>query len=383
MTRAHDVIPRESAEGGRPRNPAASRGPWQIPRCARNDRCTRLALVSLVLVFLGGCRQQVPTESDSVSDTVERGPLNFTVEVTPKQVWIGDPVVIELHVETPDDYLVQLPGEEELGELQVGEVDSPDPRPGVEGGLLWQRTFTIESLVSGVVEVPPLVVKYARKPTQADTEPVFEHQLETDPLEIEVRSALTTRDSVLEPRDITGALLPPKKPLSPWAWATIIGATIIVAASLVLLVVWLQRLARRPAPPIPPEVWALRALGELETARLIDSGRAKEFYYRLSEIVRVYIERQFGLAAPEMTTEEFLGTLARNRGALPCDADRLREFLQACDLVKYAAFSPRAQDAEQALSTARAFVDATAAARQAEQGTAASETEARQGEQAA
>jgi hypothetical protein len=146
--------------------------------------------------------------------------------------------------------------------------------------------------------------------------------------------------------------------------AAIVGGVVAGIAAIIAMILWLERRARRPAPPILPEVWALRALAELETANLVETGQAKVFYYRLSEIVRVYIERKFGLAAPEMTTEEFLNTLARNRGALPFDADRLREFLQACDLVKYAAFTPAGSDAEQALGTARAFIDATAAAAQ-------------------
>ena len=82
--------------------------------------------------------------------------------------------------------------------------------------------------------------------------------------------------------------------------------------------------------------------------------------------MRGYIERKFALAAPEMTTEEFLLTLARDRGALPYDSGRLRDFLEVCDLVKYAAVRPARDDAEQVLGTARAFVHATAAAGLAE-----------------
>jgi hypothetical protein len=93
----------------------------------------------------------------------------------------------------------------------------------------------------------------------------------------------------------------------------------------------------------------------------VDRGRAREYYYRLTEIVRQYIERKFGIAAPEMTTEEFLNMLARDHGALPCQPDPLRYFLEACDYVKYAALQPRRDDAEGALATARSFVHATAA----------------------
>jgi hypothetical protein len=322
------------------------------------------ALCAVAMVVLSGCRKEVPSEPDLFSASAERGPFKFTVEVSPKQVWIGDPVTVTLRVETPDEHLVQFPSEDALGELNILNTETTDPRPGVEGGLVWQQTITAESNISGVVEIPALTIKYARKPTEPGIEPAFEHELATEPLEIEVRSALTSQDSVFQPRDITGTLMPPRKPLSPGAWAAIIGGLILAAALIALLIVWLRRLARRPAPPVLPEVWALRELSLLEAASQLESWQPREFYYRLSEIVRIYIERKFNLAAPEMTTEEFLAALARERGAVPYDAYKLSEFLEACDLVKYAALQVRSEDGQQALGIARAFVDATAAAEQ-------------------
>ena len=118
----------------------------------------------------------------------------------------------------------------------------------------------------------------------------------------------------------------------------------------------------RPAPPVPADVWALRALSALADAGWLERYGYKEYYYRLTEIVRAYVERQFGLAAPEMTTEEFLNELSRARGSVPYDASKLRGFLEACDIVKYAAFAPTSEDADGALATARSFVRSTAAA---------------------
>jgi hypothetical protein len=248
-----------------------------------------------------------------------------------------------------------------LGELEVRAADSPDPRPGPEGGLDWWRTFTVESFTSGTLEIPALVAKYARKAEAAEEEPAFENELVTGTLEVEVQSALTTQDSPTQPRDITGTLLPERT-----AWETargwvIAGAVVIVTAVAAVAIWLLWRRRRREAPPVAAEIWALQMLGRLRVEE-VGAGRAREFYYELSEIVRAYIEKKFALAAPEMTTEEFLTALARDRAALPYDAERLRVFLEACDIVKYAAFKPRREDAEQALGTARAFVSQTAAA---------------------
>ncbi|MBN2446132.1 MAG: hypothetical protein JXO22_05380, partial [Phycisphaerae bacterium] len=88
-----------------------------------------------------------------------------------------------------------------------------------------------------------------------------------------------------------------------------------------------------------------------------------EYYFRLSEIVRAYIEARFLIAAPDMTTEEFLSTLARGDAILPGEhVGRLRPFMEACDYVKYAALTPDVDAAVQALGTARNFVQTTAGA---------------------
>jgi hypothetical protein len=320
-----------------------------------------LALLGCLLL-LNGCSSESGGEGNSVTAVAERGPVRMTAEAAPRQVLIGDSITVSLRVETPPDNIVAFPAETELASEFFRKVEAAEPRPGAEGGLVWQCTLTADALESGLLQIPPVSIKYARQPTEPDAEPRFDRELAVGPLEIEVLSALTAQDDVLNPRDITGVLAPPRKPLPAWAWVLIIVGGLLGIALFALLIRWIERRARRPAPPIAPEVWALRVLAELEAAGLIEHGQAREYYYRLSETVRVYIERQFGLMAPEMTTEEFLVALARDRGAVPYDADRLRGFLESCDLVKYAALVPGTEEAAQAIGMARGFIDATAAA---------------------
>jgi hypothetical protein len=336
----------------------------------------------------------LPPPPPSVSDSVERGPLKLTVEARPKEAWFGDPVTIELRFTAPQEFVVRFPtAAEALSGIPLRDERRADPRPAAEGGLEWRQTFVVEPAASGVLDIPAIAVRYARKPGDGK-EPAFDSELTAGPLKIDVRSALTTQDSVSAPRDITGTLVPPR-PSDVWRWAALAGAASAALLLALLGTRWLMRRLRRPPPPVLPEVWALRALGEL-SPEWVGSGRAREYYYRLSEIVRGYIERKFAVAAPEMTTEEFLLKLGadverwarptaaatergrRRRGSrvpaatqvalgealhpvLRGHAPQLREFMEACDVVKYAAWSPRREDAERALGTARNFVDMTAA----------------------
>ncbi|MFH1745508.1 MAG: hypothetical protein ABIG44_00525 [Planctomycetota bacterium] len=323
---------------------------------------------------LGGCRPEAEPESNVVSDLAERGPLRFEVTVQPKEVLLGDPIEMSLRMHAPEDYVVLLPEADELGELEVRASATSDPLPTADGGLDWRRTYTVDSYSSGTLEIPPLVAKYARRPEEPDGEPEFDSELVTGTLKVEVRSALTSQDSMTTPRDITGTLSP-QRPMRVWPWAVVVAIVAGVVCAGILLLRWSRRRHTRALPPMLPEVWALRMLGLL-LPQQVESGQAREFYYSLSEVVRAYIEKKFTLAAPEMTTEEFLALLARDRAALPYDADRLRDFMEACDIVKYAAYAPRREDAEGALQTARAFVNATAAAveRSRAEATQASET---------
>ena len=83
------------------------------------------------------------------------------------------------------------------------------------------------------------------------------------------------------------------------------------------------------------------------------------FYVEVSSIVRRYIDRQFGLHAPEQTSEEFL-SLAEISRAFDSDNQRtLERFLQACDAVKFAKAKSAPEDTHYIIETARGFVRAT------------------------
>ena len=98
---------------------------------------------------------------------------------------------------------------------------------------------------------------------------------------------------------------------------------------------------------------------ELIADDLLARDRTQEFFYRISGIVRGYIERRFGLSAEEMTTEEFLAAASSDARFPGHHTAALDPFLRACDLVKYAKHQPRPADAGDALRAAQGFVEET------------------------
>jgi hypothetical protein len=150
-------------------------------------------------------------------------------------------------------------------------------------------------------------------------------------------------------RDIRG----PKGMLPSW----LIPALLAGAALLILggYAAWRRHRRRgRPRVLLPFEV-ALQRLEEIR--RLLDPASAREFSIAVSDIVRQYIEVQFMVTATHRTTEEFLRDLLEtSNAALAAHRSLLGEFLNQCDLAKFAGVSLSRQILESLHRSARSFV---------------------------
>lgn len=108
-------------------------------------------------------------------------------------------------------------------------------------------------------------------------------------------------------------------------------------------------------PEPPPEMTALQALEQIADVRRLDG---KTFYFRLSAILRQYVFGRFTVAAPEMTTEEFIPCIDR----LNMDkslAQRLKGLCRAMDPVKFGSQPAVEKQMETDLMFAREFVKKT------------------------
>jgi hypothetical protein len=153
-------------------------------------------------------------------------------------------------------------------------------------------------------------------------------------------------------RDIRG----PKLILAEWVLpAALVAGVLLVGGSYAL---WRRRRRRHAHVLLPYEL----ALQRLEGIRvLMQPANAPEFTTAVSGIVRGYIEQRFKVTATRRTTEEFLRDLFESSNAsLARYRVLLGEFLNQCDLVKFAAMSLTLPDMETLHQSARAFVLATA-----------------------
>lgn len=155
------------------------------------------------------------------------------------------------------------------------------------------------------------------------------------------------------------------KPLIPLDNAASLLVYLLAAVAALLLAGGLAyALKRRRKPrasaapaPVPPEKAALDQLAVLAAADNVD-GRT--FYFRLSFILRTYLEARYGINAVEMTTEELVTGIA----PLPLPGEMiapLETLLKEADPVKFAGAPAVRRRMESDLAFARRFVEKTAA----------------------
>lgn len=138
---------------------------------------------------------------------------------------------------------------------------------------------------------------------------------------------------------------------------------ILILAAIVLFVWGLLRYRKQgsllpPKPEPTPYEKAVRSLKELKAGNLWEKGLEKEYYTRLTEILRQYLAGRFGINAMEMTSRQILQHLRSNE-SISSQSPKVRQILDMADFVKFAKVRPLPADNVKALENAVAFVEET------------------------
>jgi len=333
-----------------------------------------LAMLAALLFVFSGCRQNGAGQGDAsgsasvedparpVEQKIERGPLQVRLSLDRSRLDITETAVLRLEAEAPEDYAVELPKfDEGTGQFMKPDVRFETPRLTERNTMLYAREYVLEPMIAAEHVIQPMAFQFTAK-AAAPGEQDKVHTVETEKIPIEVTMP---PEEVWQKLDIDDApSLVPAERLAPparaarWWW----GAVAAMAIALGAFLLWRRRQRQaEEAPPIPPHVLALAALRELIAEDLVGRGERKAFYNRISAILREYIENRFQLRAPEQTTEEFLDGLGRSGDALAkTHKDLLADFLQHCDLVKFAAHHPEDKEVQATFDACKKFIVETA-----------------------
>ncbi|MCF8235042.1 MAG: hypothetical protein K9G67_09640 [Bacteroidales bacterium] len=271
-------------------------------------------------------------------------------------ILIGDQIGFNLSFTGPQDVVVDWPDFQDTltSEIEIIKKSKIDSIVKDEDQLQLEQHITITSFDSGYYKVPP--VKFAYRLPADTTDYYFitkENKLLVNTIQVDTTQAI---------KPIKGPIKAPYtfKELLPW----ILGLAGLIAIAVVLLYFFVWRKKEktipflRPKPPLPPHIIALNELEKLKQKKLWQQGRIKEYHTELTDIVRMYIERRFGINAMEMISPEILEWLPRDEvdEAL---LGKLTQMFSLADMVKFAKEKPLPGDNDQSYKNAESFVEET------------------------
>ena len=138
--------------------------------------------------------------------------------------------------------------------------------------------------------------------------------------------------------------------IPPW----LVFAGSFLALTIVGLIIWLIARRRRPQPPQLPRDRALEALERMRDQ--INRLNPYQFSIHVSDILRRYVTEQHGLPVTRQTSVEFLNAITEAPQFSSDEKSLLEDFLNRCDLIKFARYEATSADSQLLLEEASRFV---------------------------
>jgi hypothetical protein len=106
-----------------------------------------------------------------------------------------------------------------------------------------------------------------------------------------------------------------------------------------------------------PHQKAMKEIEQIKADKMVTAENSKEYYTKLTDTLRKYIEERYGFSAMEMTSSEIIEKLmaTQDQKAL----DELRELFTTADLVKFAKYSTLINENDKNLVSAIDFINQT------------------------
>jgi len=316
-----------------------------------------LAAMLAVTLLAAGCGRfsagtdQPPPPRQARSE-VQRGPVTLSVEVEPADAALSQRPKLTLAIDYAEGVSVKMPVfGEKLGDFRVLDVRRPLPQLK-DGRKIERQILTLEPTRTGQFEIFPIPVTFTDTSQQGHGK---KHSLQTEPLVVKVTTVVASKQPSLD--ELRGQTPPIGLPAHRLFLLLAIGSALFLAGGGILA--WWLLWGRQKA--VAKKILTAREIASLELDRLLEDKLAqrdvKLFYVELTGIVRRYIEKTKGIRAPEQTTEEFLHEIARRKTFSTEENRRMKYFLEAADLVKFAAHRPEDEDVEASCHRAKEFID--------------------------
>ena len=262
------------------------------------------------------------------------------VETNTKNIKIGEQIQYKVSVETPANIPVSFPEGQTFAPLEMVKTRAADTlRDGGKYRLV--KEYYLTQFEEGKYTIPSQKIRINNK------------DYFTDSLLVEVHTVAI--DTLKQPLYDIKPIQEVKKPFTSYGWIL----TIIAAVLLLLIVafIYFVFIRKKKFPflqtqkKLPPFDRAIQDLKELQNSKYLIQSQHKEYYTRLTDIVKAYLEEEVHILAKESTTDELLAkiNLLQEKGKLNLNQEtitNLKRVLQTADLVKFAKNKPSDDNAE-------------------------------------
>ena len=289
--------------------------------------------------FAPGARAQQAVVSASLDSTV---------------ILIGEQTRLSLEAEQQPGEVVQFPlfSDRIPGGLDIVEPLRVDTAEVADGLIRVTHSYVVTAFEDSLLYIPPFAFT-------EDGDTLWSRSLSlkvVQPFELDMESNSIT--------DIKPVYRPRFNWLGLFKIVLLVLAVAAVGAGVYVLV--RKYVQKKPVfepaaaePERPAHEVALEALNRLKEEKPWQQGRLKEYYTQLTDTVRLYIDRTFGVNACEMTSNEILDGLRQMKKDSKELYGKLADMLRTADLAKFAKWQPSPSECEQSLKDAFTFVEQT------------------------
>lgn len=274
-----------------------------------------------------------------------------TATILPGKIDIGDEatVLLELSEKTDAARISWAPVADSFGKIEVLSVGKIDTL-SKDNQKTYRQQIKVTGFEPGSFVIPPFRFAIQPMPGRGAA-----YTLITDSLHLQVQAVAV--DTTKPFRPIKDVMQVPQT-WRDYIWY-IVGTIVVLLLAFLIYYYSKQKNKAGAIPPLPENSSdrALRQLRALEQQQIWQQGEegVKEYYVKLTGIVRYYIEVRFGVKAPEQTTDEFLAK-ARNHPELKAWTQQLFTLLHTADMAKFARAQPHEQQHHQAMQAAQQLV---------------------------
>ncbi len=252
--------------------------------------------------------------------------------------------------------MLLIPADTLMTNVEIAHAGSDDTIKSGAADQLEQikRMIILQSFDSGLYRLPPL----AYLTDEGDT--VYSNTVTLKVLPANVDS-LTTIHSMADVANGGWKWYDwlPDFIIDYWGW--ILVCLLIIAGGVWTWLVMKKKvsmpLAHKPKPVSPYEA-AIAGLEQLKEEHLCENGREKEYYTRLTDILRRYLDGRFGINAMEMTSSQILRALEKQPDTRE-HKSMMQRVLEMADFVKFAKMRPMPDDNVASWNRAAQFVEET------------------------